>query len=331
MVLTGLAALATGAFVWFAARAHLRSPWVWAVQAAVAGLVAAALWGLWRGWPVGWGVLAAIGFCAAWYLTRVPRLDRDWIAETRFGVTATFTPQVTVHNVRRFRWTGRREWVEAWEDWVVDPGAVTDVEMILSHWGGDKVAHTMASFGLGDGRRIVFSGETRRTKTDRFSITGGFFRRFEFVLLAADERDAIHLRAEVRKERVYRYPVRSTPEARAELFLEYLLLGNDLSRRPVWYNTVTSNCTTVPYRLVRRVAPWVGWDWRILLSGFLHLYLDRLEVLPGGAARDGAVVPVTGDDGGDLLAYQRAIRMVPPGPGGEPSPPSPLPRERGGA
>jgi hypothetical protein len=195
-----------------------------------------------------------------------------------------------------------------WEDWTVDPATLTDVELILSIWDSEKIAHTMASFGLPDGRRIVFSGETRRTVTDRFSITGGFFRRFELVLLACDERDAIHLRAEVRGERVYRYPVASTPDARAELFLEYLRLGNDLAARPKWYNTITTNCTTVPYRLVRKVAPWVGFDWRILLSGFLPLYLDRLQVLPGGAVKDRARVPVTGDDGTDPVAYSRAIR-----------------------
>jgi hypothetical protein len=311
VVLTALAAVATGAWVWFALQAHLRPPWMRIAQGLTAVAVAALLWGAWQGRPVGWVVAIAILACAAWYLSRVPRSDRDWIAETRHGATATFSPVITLHNVRRFRWTGKRAWEEHWEDWVVDPGAITDVEMILSHWGSEKIAHTMASFGLGDGRRIVFSGETRRTVTDRFSITGGFFRRFEFVLLATDERDAIHLRSEVRGERVYRYPVQSTPEARSELFLEYLLLGNDLARRPQWYNTITANCTTVPYRLVRRVAPWVGWDWRILLSGFLHLYLDRLEVLPGGAGRERAVVPVTGDDGTDLLAYQRAIRAEP--------------------
>jgi Domain of unknown function (DUF4105) len=257
-------------------------------------------WTLWVAVAVGLTIIA----CAAWYLTRQPRADRYWIAETRHGVTATIGETVTLQNMRRFRWATKADFAEAWEDGVYDPATITSVDLFLSIWANPRIAHTMAGFGFADGRRVVFSGETRRVQGDRFTITGGFFRRFELVLLATDERDAIHLRAEVRRERVFRYPVAMTPVAAKALFLAYAELGNDLVVRPRWYNTVTSNCTTVPYRLVKVVTPWVRFGWPVLVSGYLPDYLARLGVLPGGADRDKARVPQVGD----VDDYSHAIR-----------------------
>lgn len=306
MVLTlGLLCAVIGVWVWFALSVHAGSARIWA-QGATIAVVLLAFWALYAGWVV-WVALAvglAILGCSVWYLRRVPRHDRDWIAETRHGVTATVGPAVTLHNMRRFRWASKTVFTEDWEDGVFDPDRITSVDLFLSTWGNPRIAHTMAGFGFADGRHVVFSGETRRVKTDRFTITGGFFRRFELVLLATDERDAVHLRAEVRREKVFRFPVAMTPLAAKALFLAYADLGNDLAVRPRWYNTVTSNCTTVPYRLVKAVTPWVRFGWPELVSGHLPEYLDRMGVLPGGADRDQARVPLVGA----VEDYSQAIR-----------------------
>ena len=56
--------------------------------------------------------------------------------------------------------------------------------------------------------------------------------------------------------------------------------GNRLAKVPTFYNTVTTNCTTVVYRLVASVAP--GWsftlplDPRVVLSGYLPGYLKDI-------------------------------------------------------
>jgi hypothetical protein len=304
-IFLGVVVVLTGIWVWFALSVHAGRARV-LMQAADIAAVILMLWALYAGLMV-WvavAVGAAIIACALWYLTRVPRNDRDWIPETRHGVTATVGPTVTLHNMRQFRWVSKTAFTEDWQDGVYDPDTITSVDLFLSIWSNPRIAHTMAGFGFADGRRVVFSGETRRVKTDRFSITGGFFRRFELVLLATDERDAIHLRAEVRKERVFRYPVAMTPVAARALFLAYAQLGNDLAVRPRWYNTVTSNCTTVPYRLVKAVTPWVRFGWPVLMSGYLPDYLAKLGVLPGGADRDRARVPLVGD----VVDYSVAIR-----------------------
>lgn len=304
-VFLGLVAISVGVWVWFALSVHAGTARVGAQVATVAG-VAALLGGLVAGWTmwVAAALCAVMLACAVWYLTRVPRNDRDWIAETRHGVTATVGQVVTLHRMRRFRWATKASFTEDWEDGHFDPAAITSVDLYLSVWSNPRIAHTMAGFGFADGRHVVFSGETRRVKGDRFSIAGGFFRRFELVLLATDERDAIHLRAEVRREKVFRYPVDMPDVAARALFLAYAALGNDLAVRPRWYNTVTANCTTVPYRLVKAVAKRVRFGWPVLLSGYLPEYLDRMGVLPHGVDRDRARVPLVGDH----ADYSRAIR-----------------------
>jgi ABC-type transporter MlaC component len=38
---------------------------------------------------------------------------------------------------------------------------VTDVDLIMSYWAGEAIAHTIVSFGFDNGARLAFSIETR--------------------------------------------------------------------------------------------------------------------------------------------------------------------------
>jgi hypothetical protein len=95
---------------------------------------------------------------------------------------------------------------EAWETRVFDASTVTSVDVFTSVWGNPNIAHVMVSFGFADGRHIAFSAETRRRKGQVYSTLGGFVREFELTLLAADERDLIWLRTDLRGERVSIFP-----------------------------------------------------------------------------------------------------------------------------
>ncbi len=314
-VILAIAILALFGLFWLAVNAHVGAAMLWPVRGvlAVAGL--AALVGLWLGWITIVAVATAgvaLGF-ALWYLALVPRNDKAWIPEVAHGVSATIGSRVALHRVRRFRWTAGNQYVERWEPMVVDPDTISSVDLVMSIWSSPLIAHTMVSFGFADGRHVVFSGETRRQKGDRFTITGGFFRRFELVLLAADERDVIHLRTDIRREKVSLFPVLMEPGARKALFLAFLQQGNDLVLRPRWYNTVTANCTTVPFGIVQTIAPRLGYDWRLLLSGHLPGFLHKLGVLPDGTMdelRARAQLAPSGDAGHDDHAYSRALRTA---------------------
>jgi hypothetical protein len=268
---------------------------------------------IWFGYTaaVWWAAVGAAAAFAIWYLTRIPRNDKAWIPEVAHGLTGQMGRNITIPHVRRFRWITKKDVSEQWDSWEVDPEAITSVDLIMSVWSSPLIAHTMVSFGFADGRHLVISGETRRQKGDRFTITGGFFRRFELILIAADERDVVHLRTDVRREKVSIFPVLMTPEARRALFLAFVDHGNDLARKAAWYNTITSNCTTVPFEIVRTINRKLRYDWRLIFSGHLPGYLKKLGVLPPGTMaelRARAVLPVSGDDGTDDAAYSRRLR-----------------------
>lgn len=314
-VLLGLVIAGLAGLIWLAADAHMPLARMWVARAVIGLAVLAAALALWFGcapWVWAGVALTSLGF-ACWYGTRKPRLDKAWIPEVAHGLTGDVQGVVHIPHVRRFRWITRKEVVEVWEAQSYDPDAIASVDLVMSVWSNPLIAHTMVSFGFADGRHLVFSGETRRQKGDRFTITGGFFRRFELILIAADERDVIHLRTDVRREKVSLYPVLMDAPARKALFLAFIRQGNDLARQAMWYNTVTTNCTTVPFEIVRTIASGLRYDWRLLFSGHLPGYLHKLGVLPPGTMAElqaRAVLPVSGDDGSDDAAYSARLRAA---------------------
>ncbi len=98
-------------------------------------------------------------------------------------------------------------------------------------------------------------------------------------MIAAEERDIVYLRTNVRDERVYRYPVDVGQELMQAMLLKYIEKANDLARNPAFYNTLTSNCTTVVFDLVRLLEPGFPFDYRVLLSGYLPEFLYDNELL----------------------------------------------------
>ena len=70
-------------------------------------------------------------------------------------------------------------------------------------------------------------------------------------------------------EDVYLYHVAVPPEAVRRLFLEYVRQMNDLREQPGFYNTATTNCTTMVL-INNRVNGAVSLlNWKILLSGYM--------------------------------------------------------------
>jgi hypothetical protein len=174
--------------------------------------------------------------------------------------------------------------------------------MILTYWAGPTIAHTIVSFGFDDGDHVLFSVSIRPTVERGYSSIAGFFKVFELVVTAADERDAIRLRTDVQAGNVvHLYRVAMPQAAMRALFLDYVKLGNELAARPRFYRTILDNCTTVVWKLVDRIAPGLPLDYRVLLSGLLpgYLYdlgaldmryplaeLEAFSVLPGGLPGD---------------------------------------------
>ena len=253
--------------------------------------LAAGLWGLFCLILIGVIACGAVGvgatiFAAAfivlllWWRRILPSNERDWADDVARMTTGEVAgSQVTLHNVRCFDWRTTTDYDPRWETRTYDLGRLNTVDMILSYWTIPAIAHVLVSFGFDDGDHVAFSVEIRREKSESFSSIGGFFKEFELSVIACDERDVVRLRTNVRSEDDYLYRIRMpVPHMRA-LFLAYVAEANALSHEPRFYNTISGNCTTLVYRMMRRIAGSLPLDFRLLLSGYLPGYVYRVGAL----------------------------------------------------
>lgn len=106
----------------------------------------------------------------------------------------------------------------------------------------------------------------------------GFFRKFELVIIAADEKDIIYTRSNIRHEDVYIYPINMPKDHIQALLLAYLAKAKSLKTQPTWYNSLVNNCTTAIYELIDDIQP-LPFDYRILLSGYIPSYLYDQQLI----------------------------------------------------
>ena len=225
-----------------------------------------------------------------WWSTITPSLTRIWAEDVAQTVTGTLNgSQVTLSNVRNFEWRTREDFTPRWEVRTYDMEELASVDVFLSYWSNPAIAHTLVSFGFTDGRHVVFSAEIRKERHEEFSEIGGFFKEFELAMIAADERDIIRLRTNIRKEDVYRYRIGMKPEMRQALFLSYIDSANHLAEKASFYNTLTANCTTVVFDMVRAITPELPIDYRVVLSGYLPGYLYDLGAIDNSRPLDEVV------------------------------------------
>ncbi|SFO11627.1 protein of unknown function [Variovorax sp. PDC80] len=249
------------------------------------GFGLAALVLLWRGRAARALLSYAVGFALllGWWNTIVPLQQRDWADDVARQLVARVDGNmVTLENVRNFDWRSDTDYTPRWETRRYDLERLRSVDVSVSYWMGPAIAHTLVSFGFDDGRFLTFSIEIRKERGESFSSIGGFFRRFELSLVAAEERDVLRVRTNVRGEDVHMYRVRLPQAEMRSLFLAYLDQSAALLRAPSFYNTLTANCTTIVYDLARRIVPGLPMDWRLLASGYLPDYLYDVGGLTPG-------------------------------------------------
>ena len=217
------------------------------------------------------------GALLIWWRGILPSNDRIWADDVAQMTTGSVdADRVTLHNVRNFDWRSDTDYTQRWETRSYDLGRLNSVDMIVSYWSLPAIAHMLISFGFDGGEHVVFSVEIRREKTEKFSEIGGFFKEFELSIIAADERDVIRVRTNVRGEDAYLYPVRMPASSMRSLFLGYVEEANALVRTPRFYNTITVNCTTLVYHMMERIVGYLPLNYRLILSGYLPEYVYRV-------------------------------------------------------
>lgn len=238
-----------------------------------------------------WTLSIFAGLALLWagfvLLTR-PSNDRDWSPNEGVLPYAEFSgDQVLVHNVRNTVYRTADDFTPVYEDRRYDLRRLQRVwfgVVPFSGWRG--VAHTFLSFEFAAGPRpefVVISVEARKERGETYQFLKGLFRQYELFYVVADEHDAIRLRTNYRGDAVYLYPITSTPERTRALFTAMLDRANRLREQPVFYNTLTRNCTNTIAQHVNSLVPGrVPFSYKVIFPG----YSDRLAYDLGLIATD---------------------------------------------
>lgn len=233
-----------------------------------------------------WYLLGVIGFLLViffiWQGAKQPPLEGDWQPALARLSTAEFNGDfATVKNVRNFQYEGSESSpIPAYYDKTYDLNKLTRVWYITDPFKGLSVAaHTFLSFEFSDGNYLSITIEARKTKGQDYDIFKGILHTYPIMYIAADERDAIFVRANVDKDGLYMYPVNADPINVRKLFVAMLNTMNDLAVHPAWYNTIWANCTSTIAYQINRVFPGRlhQWSWPLVLSG----YADELALKQG--------------------------------------------------
>lgn len=253
-----------------------------------------------------------------WQVLKTPPAEGDWQEQLATPSTAEFNGDlVTVKNVRNFRYyPTEQDMHPSYYDNTYDLREIKKVWYVTEPFNENtSAAHTFVSFEFNNGDFLGISIEARKTKEQTYSTWKGMLRTYPLIYIAADERDLILLRANVRKDKVYVYPVKlEKPENARVLLTDMLTKMNDLLVHPEWYNSMFANCTSMIAKHVNKITPgrlssfsWQLWltasaDELALKHGLLDTDLSITE------AREKYFITDISEKIGDVPEYSKKIR-----------------------
>jgi len=181
-----------------------------------------------------------------WWLFQRPSNARDWAPNLVRLPRAVFDgDHVTINSIRDTRYRTASDYTPSYYERTFDLRQIRTIDFIMVPFEStDAMAHTFVTFGFANGQQVAISAEVRRERGESYSPLRGLLRQCELMYVIASERDLILLRTRYRKDRVYLYPIRASPEKCRDMFVSMLQRANQLRREPEFYNSLTNNCTT---------------------------------------------------------------------------------------
>ncbi len=290
LVVLGLGWLVASLFtVWAFAALYfdVRIEWLRIPAIVVFALALVTPWLIVKG--AGARLAACIGCCGIvliWWFTLIPSNDPPWQQGVSQPAWAEIHgDQVVIHNVRDCKYRSELDYSECYGDRTVYLSQLGAVDFFMTNWGLKWASHPILSFQFGDDEHIAFSIEARYRPGQTYSAVRGFFRQYNLIFVAAEERDVIRLRTNYREgEEVYLYRIQAKPQVARAMFMTYIGYLNQLKDHPEWYNALTKNCTsTISSLLAHDTENPQGWSIQLLLNGSMdELMYRRGRLVTGG-------------------------------------------------
>ena len=211
-----------------------------------------------------------------------PSNERDWSPDQKVLARASIDgDRARIQNVRNFSYRTDHDFEERYETRSYDLRKLDSVWFVVERFGdAPAIAHTFLSFGFGD-EYVAISVEIRKERGEVYSPLKGLLRQYELMYVVADERDVLALRTNFRRDPVYLYPVRTTPEQMRRVFVEMLERANQLAAQPEFYNSLTNNCTTNIVGHVNTIAPSsIPFSYKVVLPAYSDQLAYDLGLIP---------------------------------------------------
>jgi hypothetical protein len=259
------------------------------------------------------------GAILIWWGTIKPPLEADWAPDVARQVTGAIDGNMlTLTNVRDFAWNADGSYVEHWETRSYDLTTLQSLDLMMSYWAGPEMAHMILSFGFEGDKYLAWSIEVRRRRGGSFSPLADLFKSNPLVIIAADERDVVRVRSNVRGEDVQLFRMKVIPADAARLLLQYVEDANALAEHPRFYNSITTNCTTTAANMMRAVGAKLPLDWRLIVNGYLPEFAYERGVLDSqmsfDAIKAAAHIDVSAKGADTSGDFSRLIRAGVPRP-----------------
>jgi hypothetical protein len=213
-----------------------------------------------------------------------PTNDRDWAPEyTRLSTSEFNGDLTTIHNIRNCEYRTEKDFDVHYSDRTYDLRKIESVDFILVPFANmPRVAHTFLSFGFEGPEYLAVSIEVRRLRDEAYNPVKDFFNQNEIIYVVGDERDLIRLRSNFRRDDVYLYRAKTTPEQTRELFVDMLQRANKLAHEPEFYNTLTNNCANNLVAHVNHIVPnKIPYNYQVLFPGMSDRLVFDMGLIEG--------------------------------------------------
>lgn len=228
-------------------------------------------------------VIIGVGFYISAVLPKKPSNDRNWSPDQKILSTITKTGDIVkIENIRNFTYASTTSYTENYYTKEYNLSELKKVWYIVEPFSGYKgAAHTFLSFEFENNVFLSVSVEIRKEVGESFDAKKGILRTYELMYLFADEKDAVKLRTNYRKDIVYMYPVQTTPEKARLVFEDIITRAQTLAMNPEFYNTFTNNCTTNIVSHVNAITPGkIPLSYAAIFPEYSDIVAHKLGLIP---------------------------------------------------